>query len=164
MEDKEVKAYAQSLAAVERAYRRNGDALDANIVNEAARFPARGFMMALREGLAKGYITPDDHRLIAAYLDALDGPSETEDEEPLGDRQGCNWWILYYHWQDIMTAKKAAEELGVTTQRVSALKRSGKLEHVTVSGHDYFTRASVFQRRIADKEAEESDAAPKDGD
>lgn len=157
MQDKEVRAYAQATATVQRAFKRHNDLLGANIVNEAARFPARGFMMALQDGLKKDYITPEDHRLIASYLDVLDGSVDNEDEEPLGNRQGCNWWVLYYQWQRLMTAKEAADELGVTRQRISALKKAGKLDYVTVDGHDYFTCASVTQRRIQDEEVKEAE-------
>lgn len=145
MQDIVVRAYAQSMAVLKRAYEREGGRLDERHVKDAMRHPAVAFTRALTEAMRHGVVSHWDSDQIGAFLGQIDGP--IEDDDATDSRQACEWVITYEQWARVYRPSEVAEELGVSKQRVSALKRAGKLDCVTVKGRDLFSGASVEQRK-----------------
>ena len=89
-----------------------------------------------REDLAN-YL--DDHNESTAFDDFMGTLPELTDTEILNVIDGCNGMAFY---QEItMTQGDAAEELGVTRSRISALVKAGKLEVV----NGFVGAMSVYQ-------------------
>lgn len=149
----DVKAFAKAFVVVKKALERVKQEVTANDIDYAAEHPAEGFTRLLMRAVKNHAISNEDNDLIAAFIDEVDGAFEDEDKTTAD--QCCTWFVIYYQWQDLYTASEAAKMLGVTKQRISALKKAGKLEYVSVHGRDYFPNATIEQRRLKDKKEAE---------
>lgn len=147
MQDDTIKAYARAFAVVANAIKREDASYNIpNLIDKCSRYPVQGFTEAYQLAMRTNALTDRDEELIRVFLDAVD-PGDIYQSEPLPpERQGV-WVIAYQHWREAYTPAQAAEALGVTKQRISALIKDGKLDAIKAGKYVYISCASV-QRRL----------------
>lgn len=102
----------------------------------------------LQREVTSGHLMTDEVvEMMGALIDDID-PDDVSSSAVLNAAQQGTY-ILEWHFQRdfrVVTVKKAAEMLGVSTQRVYALLSEGKLRGVTLSGRRMVYRFTVERR------------------
>ena len=150
MQDETVKAYARAFAVVEKAILKVDPKFNTTkIMQKSMGYPIMGFTDILSKATLMHALTPRDNELIGAFLYDVEPDDVSSDKQHIGVVQQGKWLITYNHWQEVYTPTQAAEALGITTPRITALIKAGKLEAIKVGKYVYIAGASVHLRQAS---------------
>ena len=159
MQDAAIKAYARAFCVVAHELEQTGKYNIPKLIDRCAERPYDGFtqpyLMAIRENV----LTSKDIELISSFFEDVDPDDELHLDRPLSQEKQGMWLLEYMHWREMYTPAQAAEKLGVTKQRISALIKDRKLQAVKCGGSYYISGASVNMRA---KERERAKSAGRE--
>lgn len=152
MQDATVKSYARAFAVITRALKENGSRIDLpSLIDKASADPVDGFTPVFVKAVHENVLVTKINRLVQTILDEVDSTDDLHPARPLPQYQQGLWLLEYEHWKDYMTPSEAAEKLGVTKQRISALIQNDQLEAIKVGKNWYISSFSV-DTRIPEKD------------
>ena len=160
MNDKTVAAYAKAFTVVQRALDRGkkpGDRNNPYDWEKCCLRPSDGFTPLYLRAVKTHALTQTDEDLIAAFLDEVDADDNIHTPRPIPPEQQALWQLTYFHWDKVYTVEEAAEELGVSKQRITALIRNGQLDAVKVRNRYYYIAGYSVERRKHSEKNEESE-------
>lgn len=153
MKDSTVKAYARAFCVLRRAIlrkddtgRADGSVITPHMLEECMSRPADGMTPLFLRATKMKALTEADNDLIGAFLEGVD-VEDIHTPRPIPQEQQGIWLLEYYHWRDYYTVSEAADELGVSKQRISKLIKDGRLDYVKVRNRYYISNQSVELRK-----------------
>lgn len=147
MDDRELKATGAMLRVLAEAIERKGGSVSGSELSAAYERPAQWIARLMHRALAENALEPRDD----AMLSALSEDIESEWPERLAlEQQGAVMLGYRQHETCTVTAKEAADRLGVSVQRVSQLIADGSLKGYKVRGK-WRVGARSVERRIEEQ-------------
>ena len=149
MRDDTIRALARYNHYIVNELKKKGVRLSDAIVGSYQMAPGRGMVELTRLATANSLMSdPSVHDMLAALGDAIDADDCNTGNIPV-EKQST--YILEWMQKGdfrTMTVKEAADTLGVSTQRVYALLKEGKLDGIRIpEGQTVYVRS--VERRMA---------------
>lgn len=144
--EKTIKAYARATTVLDRAM----GGLTPSQFDHCCEKPVDTFTQLYLQATKRGILSSTDEDIISACLNEVD-EVDIHNATPLPVPLQGVWQLEFFHWREVFTPEQAAEELGITRQRISQLISDGKLEAMKV-GKRYFISGASVNRRKRDME------------
>lgn len=146
--DETMEAWGYFLAAITRMLRERGSDVNDCELDDFVLHPKTGFVKLYKKVRMRPFTDEEDAE-IGAILSMVDASDErgTRARPCNMEEQGVIMLSLYRYDRDQMTVKEAAEELGVSTQAVYKMLKSGALRGVGSRGSRMVFANSVEHRK-----------------
>lgn len=144
MKDQTVWAYARAYEVAKRAIEREGGHVTEAEDLNSLRQPQRIFAQLYNKASMMGALNDYDEGLIRHYLDEATETPELDEVVNPSQQQIMIWAAMDWH---NLTPAQAAEELGITEQRVRQLIQSRLLDAVKIKGKWFVSGKSVRRRK-----------------